>query len=465
LSDGTTLEDKRSEHTDRLGAFEGRPYERIRDLLESRFGLEFPERRRDILRLHLRDWAEARGVVSWDDYALLLEGPEGPSELRRIVDAVTVHQTEFFRHRQLFDALHQRVVPRLADDARRGGRPLRIWSAGCATGEEPYSLAMVALAASPPDVEIVATDIAPGVLALAEEGVYPASVVDGVPRLYRDRFLLEHGDHVEVGADLRRVVRFAQHNLVRQAAPISEADLIMCCNVTIYFSDDAFRQTVGSLVRALRPGGYLVLGHSESLWRLSHPLELVDLGGAFAYRAPDIAVSPSPRPLDAVRHPAPPRRPAPPPVPARPRERASGELLPVELAEVVADAQGLLDRDHLTDLEGLLVDALRRSPAEAQLHLLMGMLRQRQDRADDAVQSFGRAIYCDAGCSLAWFYRAAVLEAEGDKERAAVDYGTAARCFRRDPADRWDPFLESMGHDAMTRLCEERATGLSGAAS
>jgi Flp pilus assembly protein TadD len=108
----------------------------------------------------------------------------------------------------------------------------------------------------------------------------------------------------------------------------------------------------------------------------------------------------------------------------------------------------------------LLAEGMKRSPATADLHLLQGMLRQRQARHEDAIDSFSRAIYCDATFSLAWFYRAAVLELKGDDQRAASDYQTAARCFRHDPPERWDVFLESMGHEAMVRLCDERAATL-----
>ena len=130
------------------------------------------------------------------------------------------------------------------------------------------------------------------------------------------------------------------------------------------------------------------------------------------------------------------------------------------MAELVAEGMGLLERDDRRRVESLLADGLRRAPAASELHLLEGMLRQLQGRYDDALRSFGRAIYCDATCSLAWFHRAAVLDAQGHHGRAAGDYATAARCLRRDDPHRWDAFLESMGHDALTRHCEQQSAVL-----
>lgn len=436
-----------------------------------RYGLEFPDRRREILRMRLREHVSARGC-SWDEYLKLLEGPRGPEELQRVIDSITVHQTEFFRHRQLFEALRFRILPELSTDAERRGKAIQIWSAGCSTGEEPYSLAMIGLEKCTRGVEIVATDIAPGVLDEARRGLYPHAAVEDVPVELRTRFLLDRASLVEVGPELRKAVRFTLHNLVSDRAPMLSADLVMCCNVTIYFSEGAFLRAVETLCGALRPGGYLVLGHSESLWRVSHPLELVDLGGAFAYRYPSglararieqAPPRPAPQPVERPHERPtlrPAARPAPRPAPPRPAPPPS----PVQVAEIVAAAQGYLERDALAALEEILSDGLARAPSASELHLLMGILRQRQQRDDEAVVSFGRAIYCDATCSLAWFYRAAIHAQRDQFERAATDYATAARCFARDVPQRWDHFLESMGHQALIRYCEERAESLKRAA-
>ena len=131
------------------------------------------------------------------------------------------------------------------------------------------------------------------------------------------------------------------------------------------------------------------------------------------------------------------------------------------MAELVATANGLLEREDLGALDLLLSQAIRDAPTTSELYLLKGMLHERQGRSAEAESSFGRAIYCDATCSLAWFHRAVLLERRGERERAAVDYETASRCFARDDARRWDLFLESMGHGALARHCQERATVLS----
>ena len=117
------------------------------DLLSERYGLEFPDRRVDIVTARLRE--RAGGPENWDEYVARLEHPAGEVELSRLLDQVTVHTTQFFRNRPLFGALRDRVMPELAATARSDRRPVRLWSAGCSTGEEAYSLAMLALEAMP----------------------------------------------------------------------------------------------------------------------------------------------------------------------------------------------------------------------------------------------------------------------------------------------------------------------------
>jgi chemotaxis protein methyltransferase CheR len=308
------------------------------------------------------------------------------------------------------------------------------------------------------------------VLDQALAGVYPSRRRDAIPVELAARFTNSSAGSVEMGPELHQAIEFKAHNLIRDAPPIKRADLVMCCNVTIYFSDSAFRKTVASLSGALREGGFLILGHSESLWRVEHPLELVDLKGAFAYRRPRAgdmrhegaepawpSLSPSAPVTSEGRGSAPMPSVAVPSTPAVRREAAPRR---VEVAELVATACGLLERNEGDVLDELLDEGLARAPSTAELHLLQGILRQRQGDDEAAESGFGRAIYCDPTCSLAWFYRASVFEARQEPLRAASDYATAAGCLARDRLDRWDQFLELMGHEGLIRHCRERAAAL-----
>ncbi|HEY8584454.1 MAG TPA: CheR family methyltransferase, partial [Capillimicrobium sp.] len=216
---------------------------------------------------------------------------DGPALTARLVDEVTVKETFFFRHPEELEAIDWRALSEAA--RRRGDARVRVWVTACATGEEAWTLAMLALEAfwpRPAPVEIVATDIAPGALARAAAGRYGPRAVARVSPGRRARWMTPHGDGLRVGDELRALVRFARHNLVRDPAPPlghGRFDLITCRNVLIYFALPDVAAVVGRLRSALHPGGTLVLGAAD---RLSERSAV----GAPA-RAPALAPSAAPR--------------------------------------------------------------------------------------------------------------------------------------------------------------------------
>jgi chemotaxis protein methyltransferase CheR len=237
-------------------------------------GIKLPPGKEGLVRSRLAKRLRARGLGSYDDYLALVRDPAG-GELAEMIDALTTNKTDFFREPAHFDFLRQRVLP------ATGGAPLRLWSAGCSTGEEPYTLAMVLHDALPDvarrDVKILATDISRRVLTHAKAGVYADAAMQGVPPELRRRHFARtpNGAGWEAGASLRSLVTFAPLNLMGAWPMRGPFQAIFCRNVMIYF-DRATQQT---LVRRfhdlLEPGGYLFVGHSESLSALSHGFDYV----------------------------------------------------------------------------------------------------------------------------------------------------------------------------------------------
>ena len=195
------------------------------------------------------------------DYVALIDSPRGAGELAELVEAVRVGESRLFRHRSQIDALVDVVAPALR---ARGRRAIRVWSAGCAAGEEPYTLAIV-LSRALPDcaISILATDVSGEALARARSARYPRAALDHVPERYRDCFL-DDGDAVQVAAELAALVRFERANLTGGAAP-RDCDLVWCRNVLIYFTADARRRAIDRLIGATAPGGFVFVGYSESL--------------------------------------------------------------------------------------------------------------------------------------------------------------------------------------------------------
>jgi chemotaxis protein methyltransferase CheR len=206
---------------------------------------------------------------------------------------VTIPETHFFRNPPQVRALRQYVVPELLKQAGPRRR-LRIWSAGCSTGEEPYTIAMLIRELLPAtagwDIEVLATDVSNRALSAAQRARYAErSFVMTEPLDLQRWFVLDtEAGNYAVRDEVRELVTVKHHNLVTDPAPLGpgECDLILCRNVTIYFDRDTTRRLMQRLHDCLRPGGYLFLGHAETLWQVTDAFELTPLGDAFVYRRP-----------------------------------------------------------------------------------------------------------------------------------------------------------------------------------
>lgn len=223
-------------------------------------------------------------------YVELIGSGRGQAELGELVEAVRVGESSLFRHKPQIAALVDVVVPALR---ARGKRTIRVWSAGCASGEEPYTLAIV-LSRALPDVSVAvhATDVSAEALELAERGEYPREALDDVPAEWHDAFVVG-GDRIRVRPDLRRLVTFERANLIDAAAPKS-CDVVWCRNVLIYFSAPARRRALDRLIGATVPGGFVFVGYSESLRDITE-VEPQRTGDVVFYM----------RPVDDARTPAP----------------------------------------------------------------------------------------------------------------------------------------------------------------
>jgi chemotaxis protein methyltransferase CheR len=316
-------------------------YVRFRNLLLSRAGLNYPEHRRDDLAHGL---SQALSASPFATPAHLYESITSSGEgWDTLIEHLTIGETRFFRNEAHFDALRRHIFPELI--ARRSAlRVLRIWSAGCASGEEPYSMAML-LHEILPDIEnwtvsILATDINPAFLRRAHEGLYSAWSFRETPESLRSRFFTPEDNRWRLKDHIRRMVTFMRLNLAEPQYPsiangTYALDMIICRNVTIYFDPGTTRQVAERFYGTLAPGGWLLVGHAEPQASTYHQFETRNFPNAILYRksldAPLFAVpaptmpatsSPVPKPAPAPK-PAPPKSP-PPPRPAPADARPSG---------------------------------------------------------------------------------------------------------------------------------------------
>ena len=257
-------------------------------LIEARAGLHYSPSDQELLAQKVSERALEAGFDSLLDYYYFLRyDPAGPAALDSLVEALTVHETYFFRELEQLRALVDGV---LAPRARLG-RPTRVWSAACSTGEEPLTLAMMlaerGLGVAKGGLELVASDISQRVLERAQRGEFTRRSLRALPPGVDGRFLdvAPGGERATVRPELRETVRWQRVNLVdaAQVEALGGFDVILCRNVMIYFSDDTARRLVDSLTQALEPGGHRLVGTSESLLRFGTQLQCEEKGGAFFY--------------------------------------------------------------------------------------------------------------------------------------------------------------------------------------
>lgn len=252
-----------------------RNFDRLARLITAELGIRMPDSKISMIQSRLVRRVRELGLESLDGYCEhLFASDASDAERVRFFNAVTTNKTDFFREPQHFGYLTQRVLPHFSD------RRIAVWSAACASGEEPYTLAMVLseYAAACPlfDFRILATDISTDVLRIATEGIYSRQQIGPVPPELRRKYLLrarDQGGLVRISPALRRTVCFHRLNLMDADYGVRDMfDVIFCRNVLIYFDRCVQEAVVGKLCRNLNPGGYLFAGHSESLSGLDLPL-------------------------------------------------------------------------------------------------------------------------------------------------------------------------------------------------
>jgi chemotaxis protein methyltransferase CheR len=267
-------------------------YTRFRDLLLTRCGLYYPERKRGDLAHGLN---MALGTTSHRTLTeLYADAAAGGPGWEALLAHLTIGETYFFRNGAQFDALREHILPELLE-RRDALRTLRLWSAGCATGEEPYSLAILLSELLPSDnswnASILATDINPVFLARAREASYGNWSFRETPDELRMRYWAEEQGRWRLRPDIRRMVSFMRLNLAEPSFPAitngtSAMDIIVCRNVTIYFDEATTRQIAERFFTALTPGGWLIVGHAEPQASVYHQFEVHNFPNTVVYRKP-----------------------------------------------------------------------------------------------------------------------------------------------------------------------------------
>ncbi len=255
----------------------------IADMLYDRFGIHLEDQKRILVAGRLNKRVRTLGLASFSEYFKFLRADQSGDELSELINRLTTNHSFFFREHDHFEFIVKTVLPELEKKFKTGSRlPLRIWSAGCAAGEEVYTLAMILREHFGPgidsmDVGLIATDISLAALTEAKTAIYAENKVQHVPHIYAAKYFSKTaaGDFA-VSGDIKKMVLFKRLNLMTETFPFQGAfDIVFCRNVMIYFDNESRRKLVSSIYNYIKPEGYFFIGHSESLQRDTCPFHYV----------------------------------------------------------------------------------------------------------------------------------------------------------------------------------------------
>jgi chemotaxis protein methyltransferase CheR len=278
----------------------------LQTLVYQECGMYFDERRAHFLQDRLQRRLKACRLDTFYSYYRLLTSREGKAELTALLEILAVNETSFFRNKPQLDLFQKTILEEvLHRKQERRDWTIRAWSAGCSTGQEPYTMAMqisdalayyylrnplpfdmpVPKPLIPPPwrVEVLASDISYSALRIAQEGIYTESQMDQVEYMYRLRYFDKMGDHYQVKRAVRDLVHFDFHNLKTEFLP-QRNDFIFCRNVMIYFDEAEQKRLIEKFYRCLNPDGYLFVGHAESLFGLTDRFRMIHQNNGTAYQ-------------------------------------------------------------------------------------------------------------------------------------------------------------------------------------
>ena len=268
-------------------------YQRFVDLIYKKTGIWFETRKRYFVVKRLNERIAELGLEDYNEYYKLLKFSIEQTEMQQLINRLTINETYFFRDFPQLQGFAEDVLLQMVKEKIKiGDKRIRLWSAGCSTGEEPYTLAIILLEMLPdPDqwtIEIMASDINTRVLDIARKGFYNSRSIKDVPLEYLKRYFTQRFDTHILNIKIRNMVTFKIINLMKDREMEAQAnyDLIFCRNVLIYFDTDSRLSVLNRFYQSLRSEGYIYLGHSESVARITDSFKAKRIGSTIAYYKP-----------------------------------------------------------------------------------------------------------------------------------------------------------------------------------
>ncbi len=410
------------------------------NLLEERTGLVYEKNHAKWMLRFLKSRLTSLGVHNPGEYLAILRSNE--EEWQKFLSAATVKESHFFRHKEQFEWIREEILPRLAVKAKKENRPVRIWSAATARGEEAYTMAMLAIEAGLPgkvDVRIIGSDIDRSSIREARLGEYTLYRLRGLPPGYMERFFVTlGGNKYRVRDEVRKMVNFTEINLAKPPyfdEPI-KFDIILARNVFIYMNQKTISAALREIATLMRKSGYLFLGAAESVWPLAEQFQMVRRHGTIAFRPPARRTKSRarhkevrrkeqglpmleyawalniPRPDAGLEKPA-------------PKPHALESVLGED--EMAALAQQSLAEGKLKEAEAWASMALRKNTLSAKAYFILGVVYSREGMIEEGIDAFRKALYLEPTMAGAYFELGNLYLRRGDVKWARVAFRNAVR--------------------------------------
>ncbi len=260
-------------------------FKQLRDFICEKSGIFVPDTKKYFIENRLAGRVQENNLNSFEDYIYFVKYGTNGNEFARLIDAVTTNETFFFRESRHFGVFFDFIIPELTGN--KGKSALKVWSAACSTGEEPYTIMMMHLEKKTlTRMDVFASDISEGVLHSARKAVYKSYSVRNVPEPYLRKYFGINGGDYDLVDQVKNAVRFVNINLMdeKNMKTMNDMDIIFCRNVLIYFDDKAKQKVVSHLYNSLRPGGFLIVGSTESLHNITRAFKPVIVNGVIVYR-------------------------------------------------------------------------------------------------------------------------------------------------------------------------------------
>ena len=488
-------------------------FDKFRQYIESRTGMYIDDSKQNSLKISVDRRMAAVGIKDYSAYySLITANTIGKKEFDVLLDLILIKETFFFRDERQLNVLTKNILPDLA--ARRKENEIKIWSTGCATGEEPYSIAMAIMESTLPDginVSIYATDISEDALKKAEAGIYNKSSMRTIDKVMLNKYFTQKDGRYYLNDRVKQIVHFDSGNLIDPYFPTegNSFDIIICKNVIIYFRTETVKSVIRRFYDVLAGGGYLFLGHSESLWQISNDFELEEISGVFFYRkdrkskaVPSIKRfrqreratgrmvstpqrAPHSRKERVTRY-ATPAKPA--VVAKRPPlhtglihkkdefERIKKGVLPSDdsnYEEILEDIERVLQEDpgniHAHFLAGKIyanmglydkalkkgMDVLEIDDLSADAYLLMGSIYYKIGEKEKAISAFKKAIYLDDKSVVSHYYLGNLYKDANLNELSVNEYRNVIHIFETNPESKEWLVGEVFTVKQLKEICKE----------